>query len=181
VLLLLADEYRPTCSFFMINPASLAMGFAEADPRQLAPSVRTTHVGITISAVPSLTNHDSRARTRSSPLEEFKFIANLSIAPPRSLGPQLDQAQHLATTKVVTDGKEHDDPEGKRKDSTREFHSKSRNTRQKIRHPLDPPPPGLPPHDKTVTLKPRPASTTTRIEGQMISPTSSKTSRSMME
>src|SRR3954468_18262072 len=71
------------------------MGFIEADPRQLALSVETTQVGITISAVPSPANHNSRARTRSSPLEEFKFIANLSIAPPRSLGPQLDQAQHF--------------------------------------------------------------------------------------
>ena len=71
------------------------MGFAEADPRQLAPSVGTTQVGITISAVPSPANHNSRAPTRSSPLKEFKFIANLSIAPPRSLGPQLDQAQHF--------------------------------------------------------------------------------------
>src|ERR1041385_7799246 len=53
VLLLLADEYRPTCSFSMINPGSLTMGFAEADPRQLASSVGTTQVGITISAVPS--------------------------------------------------------------------------------------------------------------------------------
>ena len=34
VLLLLADEYRPTCSFSMINPGSLTMGFAEADPHQ---------------------------------------------------------------------------------------------------------------------------------------------------
>src|SRR3954466_13064196 len=33
LLLLLANEYRPTCSFSMINPGSLTMGFAEADPR----------------------------------------------------------------------------------------------------------------------------------------------------
>src|SRR3954466_6343724 len=48
VLPLLADEYRPTCSFSMINPGSLAMGFSEAYPRQLAPSVGTPRVGITI-------------------------------------------------------------------------------------------------------------------------------------
>src|SRR4051812_7610767 len=71
------------------------MGFAEADPHKLAPSVGTTQVGITISAVPSPASHNSRALTRSSPLEEFKFIANLCIAPPRSLGPELDQAQHF--------------------------------------------------------------------------------------
>ena len=34
VLLLLADEYRPTCAFSMTNPGSLTMGFAAADPRQ---------------------------------------------------------------------------------------------------------------------------------------------------
>ena len=33
-LLLLADEYRPTCAISMTNPGSLTMGFAEADPRQ---------------------------------------------------------------------------------------------------------------------------------------------------
>src|SRR3954462_9234828 len=33
VLLLLADEYRPTCPFSMTNPGSLTMGFAEADTR----------------------------------------------------------------------------------------------------------------------------------------------------
>src|SRR3954466_14331010 len=79
VLLLLADEYRPTCSFSMTNPGSLAMGFAEADPCQLAPSVGTTQVRITISAVPSSANHNSRARARSNPLEEFKFTTNISI------------------------------------------------------------------------------------------------------
>src|SRR3954471_10064242 len=95
VLLLLADEYRQPVPSLRSNPGSLTMGFAEADPRQLAPSVGTTQVGITISAVPSPASHNSRARTRSSPLEEFKFIANLSIAPPRSLGPQLDQVQYF--------------------------------------------------------------------------------------
>src|SRR3954466_3004734 len=79
VLLLLADEYRPTCSFSMINPGSLTMGFAEADPCQLAPSVGTTQVGITISAVPPSANQDSRTRARSCPLEEFKFTTNISI------------------------------------------------------------------------------------------------------
>ena len=34
VLLLLADEYRPTCAISMTNPGSLTMGFAGADPRQ---------------------------------------------------------------------------------------------------------------------------------------------------
>src|SRR3954470_17855933 len=70
------------------------MGFAEADPRQLAPSVGTTLVGITISAVPSPASYNSRVRARSNPPEELKIIANLSIAPPRSLGPQLDQVQY---------------------------------------------------------------------------------------
>src|SRR4051812_5704474 len=78
----------------MINPGSLAMGFAEADPRQLALSVGTTQVGITISAVPSSANRDSRARVRSNPLKEFKFTTSISITPPRSLGPQPDQDQY---------------------------------------------------------------------------------------
>src|SRR3954462_3115541 len=34
----------------MTNPGSLTMGFAGADPRQLAPSVGTAHVGSAISA-----------------------------------------------------------------------------------------------------------------------------------
>src|ERR1041385_557734 len=72
VLLLLAIEYRPTCAVSMTNPGSLTMGFAGVDPRQLAPSVGTTQVGITVSAVLSSADQDSRARTRSSPLEEFK-------------------------------------------------------------------------------------------------------------
>ena len=50
------------------------------------------------------------------------------------------------TARSTADRKELDDPEGKREDSTRESHSKSRNARQKIRQPLDDPPPaGLPP------------------------------------
>src|SRR3954469_20879237 len=80
----------------MTNPGSLTMGFARVDPRQLAPSVGTTQVGITISVVPSLASHNSRAQARSNPLEELKFIANLSIAPPRSLGPQLGQVRSFA-------------------------------------------------------------------------------------
>src|SRR3954464_12757357 len=77
VLLLLADEYRPTCAISLTNPGSLTMEYAEADPRQLAPSVGTTQVGITISAVLSSASHDSRARARSSPLQEFKFTPSV--------------------------------------------------------------------------------------------------------
>ena len=53
VLLLLADEYRPTCTFSMTNQGSLTMGFPGADPRQLAPSVGTTQVRIAISTASS--------------------------------------------------------------------------------------------------------------------------------
>src|SRR4051812_10493973 len=84
----------------MINPGSLTMGFAEADPRLLVPSVGTTQVGITISAVPSSANHDSRARARSNPLEELKFTTSISVAAPRSLGPQPDQAQYLGDCQI---------------------------------------------------------------------------------
>src|ERR1043165_7933189 len=77
----------------MTNPGSLTMGFAGVDPRQLAPSVGTTQVGIMISAVPSSAGHNPRARSRSNPLEGFKITANISAAPPRSLGLQLCQDQ----------------------------------------------------------------------------------------
>src|SRR3954463_3827386 len=72
----------------MTNPGSLTMGFSGVDPRQLAPSVGTKQVGITISAVPSSASHNSRARTRSNPPEEYKIATNISAAPSRSLGPQ---------------------------------------------------------------------------------------------
>src|SRR3954468_19081737 len=78
----------------MTNPGSLTMGFAGVDPRQLAPSVGTTQVGITISAVPSSASHNSRARTKSNPLEEFKITASISATPSRSLGLQLCQDQY---------------------------------------------------------------------------------------
>src|SRR4051812_33427418 len=78
----------------MTNPGSLTMGFARVDPRQLASSVGTTQVGITISAVPSSASHNSRARTRSSPLEGFRITANISVAPSRSLRLQLCQDQY---------------------------------------------------------------------------------------
>src|SRR4051812_559728 len=84
----------------MTNPESLTMGFAEADPRQLASYVGTTQVGITISAVPSSANRNSRARTRSSPLEGFKITANISATPARSLGPQPCQDQHYGDGQV---------------------------------------------------------------------------------
>src|ERR1041384_7301408 len=84
----------------MTNPGSLTMGFAGVDPHQLAPSVGTTQVGITISAVPSSANHNSRARTRSSPLEGFKITTNISAAPSRSLGIQLCQDQYYGNGQV---------------------------------------------------------------------------------
>src|SRR3954469_2176968 len=84
----------------MTNPGSLTMGFAGVDPRQLAPSVGTTQVGITILAVPSSTNRNSRARTRSSPLEGFKITANIFATPARSLGLQLCQDQHYGNGQV---------------------------------------------------------------------------------
>src|SRR3954471_14492405 len=91
VLLLLANEYRQPVPSLRSNPGSLTMGFAEADPRQLAPYVGTTQVGITLLAAPSPASYNSRVRSRSNPPEELKIIANLSIAPPRLLGLQLDQ------------------------------------------------------------------------------------------
>src|SRR3954469_24737414 len=84
----------------MTNPGSLTMGFAGVDPRQLAPSVGTMQVGITISAVPSSANCNSRARTRSSSLEGFKITANISATLARSLGLQPCQDQHHASGQV---------------------------------------------------------------------------------
>src|SRR3954465_4651042 len=84
----------------MTNPGSLTMGFAGADPRQLAASVGTTQVGIMISAVPSSASPNSRARTRSSPLEGFNITANISAASSRSLGLQLCQDQYYDNDQV---------------------------------------------------------------------------------
>src|ERR1041385_7693899 len=67
----------------MTKPGSLTMGFAGVDLRQLAPSVGTTQVGITISAVQSSASYNSRARTRSNPLEGFKITADISATPSR--------------------------------------------------------------------------------------------------
>src|SRR3954465_2047556 len=78
----------------MTNPGSLTMGFAGVDPRQLAPSVGTTQVGITISAVPSSASHNSRARTRPSPLEGFKITADIFATPSRPLEPQSRQDRY---------------------------------------------------------------------------------------
>src|SRR3954470_16782521 len=93
VLLLLADEYRPTCAISMTNPGSLTMGFAGADPRQLVPSMGTTQVGITISAVPSPANLNPRTRGRSNLLERFKLTTSVYVAPSGPLGLQSHQAQ----------------------------------------------------------------------------------------
>src|SRR3954468_15624677 len=87
VLLLLTDEYRPTCPFSMTNPGSLSMGFAEADPHQLASSVGTPQDGITISAASSPTpvktstpsaSIDSSTRTDSDLFGSLGFMAHLS-------------------------------------------------------------------------------------------------------
>src|SRR4051812_4508705 len=84
----------------MTNPGSLTMGFVGVDPRQLAPYVGTTQVGITISAVPSSASHNSRARTRSRPLKGFKITANISATPSGSLGLQLCQDRYYGNCQV---------------------------------------------------------------------------------
>ena len=83
------------------NPGSLTMGFAGVDRRQLAPSVGTTQVGITISAVPSSASYNSRARTRPSPLEGFKITADISATPSRPLELQLGGRGSLTTRPQV--------------------------------------------------------------------------------
>src|ERR1041385_3809167 len=69
----------------MTNPGSLTTGFAGVHPRQLAPSVGTTQVGITISTVPSPASHNSRASstttsrsTSRSPRNQENFRAHHS-------------------------------------------------------------------------------------------------------
>src|ERR1041385_4264188 len=84
----------------MTNPGSLTMGFAGVHPRQLAPSVGTTQVGIPISAVPSPASRNSRARTRCNLPEEFKITANISAAPARSLSPQPCQDQYYGVNRA---------------------------------------------------------------------------------
>src|ERR1043165_6604279 len=78
----------------------MTMVFDGVEPRQLAPSVGTTQVGITISVVPSSTNRNSRARARSSPLEGFKITANISATPARSLEVQPCLVQHHGNGQV---------------------------------------------------------------------------------
>src|ERR1041385_3527216 len=84
----------------MTNLGSLTMGFSGVDPRQLAPSVGTTEVGITISEVPSSASYNSRARTRSFPLEGFKITTDISATPSRPLRLQLCQDQHYGNGQV---------------------------------------------------------------------------------
>src|ERR1041385_7925832 len=84
----------------MTNPGSLTMGFSGVDPRQLAPSVGTTQVGITISAVSSSESHNSRARTRPSPLEGLKITADIFAAPSRPLALQSCQDRYYGNGQV---------------------------------------------------------------------------------
>src|SRR3954463_12403096 len=77
-VLLFADELIVQPVFPPTNPGSLTMGFAGVDPRQLAPSVGTTHVGNTISAVSSSTTQaGSTTRTGSGLFESLGFTAHL--------------------------------------------------------------------------------------------------------
>src|ERR1041385_6764593 len=142
----------------MTNPGSLTMGFAGVDPRQLAPSVGTTQVGITISAVPSSASHNSRARTRSSPLEGFKITTNISATPSRSLGLQLCQDDTTVTAKCSVSNEGIDDPEERREASTKESHSTNRDAQRRTHKSFDnPPPPGHPPHIRTMSTRSKPA------------------------
>src|SRR4051812_39421922 len=59
------------------------MGFAGADPRQLAPSLGTTHVGKTISAVSSSsTLIGSEIKARPNLFESLGFAAHLPALKP---------------------------------------------------------------------------------------------------
>ena len=163
----------------MTNPGSLTMGFARVDPRQLTPSVGTTQVESR-----SRRSHPQQIKTRG--LEPDLARSRSSSSPQESPSPRRDRSACSRTksnnskiVRSITDGKELDDPEDKHKEATREPHSRSRGAWPKARPSVDdPPPPGLPPHAKTATPKPRPEITTTRIKGQMNSPNSSGTNHS---
>src|SRR4051812_47020807 len=78
----------------MSNPASLTMGFAGVHPRQLAPTVGTTQVGITISAVPF------SLRARSNQPEEIKITTSITTTPSRPLLLQPCQDQYYGSDRV---------------------------------------------------------------------------------
>src|SRR3954462_8675396 len=63
VLSPVSRRVSPTCtSPLRSNPRFLTMGFSEVNPHQLAPTVGTKKVGITILVVPSSAKHNSRTR-----------------------------------------------------------------------------------------------------------------------
>ena len=134
----------------MTNPGSLTMGFAGVHPRQLAPSVGTTQVGITISAVSSPASRNSRARTRCNLPEEFKITANISATPAKSLSPQPCQDQYYGGNRARRQRSRTQRPKRKARGNY--------NTKQRTFRPLDdPPPPRHPPHNKTPTPSSRSA------------------------
>ena len=152
----------------MTNPGSLTMGFAGVNPRQLAPSVGTTQVGITISASrpqqiatqgqePDLT-HSKDSRSRRTSLPPHQDRSGYSCA----------RTNTTVTAKCSVSSEGIDDPEERREASTKEFHSTNCDTQQRTRRSSDnPPPPGHPPHIKTMATSSRSATnrTTTKEEG----------------
>src|SRR4051812_7200716 len=79
----------PTCtSLYDLNQGYLTMGFAEADPRQLAPNMGKIHVGNTILVAPSSATGNSTttsaldlsmARAESDLFGSLVFIAHHPI------------------------------------------------------------------------------------------------------
>src|SRR3954469_6551006 len=83
--LLLADEMANLAlSSLRSNPGYLTMGFADANPRQLAPTVGKTQVGITILAGPSpfIFNSTTLIQAKLVPLEDFKIFAKFPTLRP---------------------------------------------------------------------------------------------------
>src|SRR3954471_11429577 len=136
----------------MSNTGSLTMGFARVNPRQLAPTVGTTQVGIKISA----------ARIHQEP---DQISLRRSRSQQASLPRHQDHFSHsrakISTTVVIecTTGKEEiDDPKERREASTKESHSTNRNAQRRPRRPFDDPSlPTHPPLNKMTTMSSRSA------------------------
>src|SRR3954469_9767207 len=112
----------------MTNPGSLTMGFAGVHPRQLAPSMGTTQVGIksrrfhlqqatTQGQEPDL-SHSRDSRSRQTSLPPHQDRSDYSCA----------KTNTTVMAKYNTNSEEIDDPEERREAFTKESHSTNHDT-----------------------------------------------------